>query len=85
MCDIVTFMQFILLCCPEGTYVKEGERLISFKRERDSRCPSVVVAPEKSATNVEEVVVGGVITVLSVLLWVYIVYKVYKMCQRRRE
>ena len=62
MCDIVTFMKIILLCCPSV----------------------MIVMPEESKESVEQFVVGSLLMIISTILWLYIVYKVYKMCQPRR-
>ena len=84
MCDIVSFMNYIILCCPEGTYVKEGERTLSFKRERDGRCPSMLVAPTDGVED-KKYVVGCVILIVSLMLWCYVSYKMYAMCRQRRQ
>ena len=78
MCDIVTFMSFILLCCPEGTYVKKGEKIISFKRERDHRCPELKVESVSSSERSSAAIVRGVVIVLSKILLIYGTYRMYK-------
>ena len=56
MCDIVSFLKFVLLCCPEGTYVKEADRMISFKRERErEQVPSSYYAIRRSQCRVGSV------------------------------
>ena len=80
MCDIVSFVKFVLLCCPEETYVKEGDRIISFKREWDSRCPPLIVETEK--VDMESVIVGVIIIGMIGLLLSYYLYKVYQAFER---
>ena len=82
MCDIVSFLKFGLLCCPEGTYVKEGDRMISLKRKRHSRCPPLIV--QTDSMDVESVVVGIIIIGMIGLLLMYYMYKVYKVFEHRR-
>ena len=82
MCDIVSFLKFVLLCCPEGTYAKEGDRMISFKRERDSRCPPLIMQSEK--VGVESVLLVFVIIGMISLLLMFYMYKVYKAFGRQR-
>ena len=82
MCDIVSFLKFVLLCCPEGTYVKEGDRMISFKRERDSRCPPLIMQSEE--VSVESVLLIFAIIGMIGLLLMYYMYKVYKAFGRQR-
>ena len=83
MCDIVTFLKYVLLCCPEKTYVKNGDRIISFRRGRDSRCPPIIVS-HQSKVDAEAVKVGGVIILMIGLLLCYYLYKVYQKfrCQQ---
>ena len=73
---------------PEGTYVKSEGRLISFKRERDPRCPDVSLVkrlPEPVGWGAYVISFTGVF--LSVALMLYLLYKVYKLyiLFRRRE
>ena len=51
--------------------------MISFKRERDSRCPPVIVQTE--SMDVESVLVGIIIIGMIGLLLMYYMYKVYKV------
>ena len=70
MCDILTFLKYVLLCCAEGTYTKDGDRMISFQRRRDSRCPPIMVS-QQSKVDTEAVLVGGVIILMIGLLLCY--------------
>ena len=83
MCDIVSFMKFVLLCCPEGTYVKDGDRMISFRKERDSRCPPIMYSTESNVDK-EAVMVGGVIILMISLLLCFYLYKVYQKFRRNQ-
>ena len=83
MCDLVTFLKYVLLCCPEATYVKDGDRMISFRRGRDSRCPPVIVS-QQSKINTEAVMVGRVIILMIILLLCYSLYKVCQKFQRQQ-
>ena len=57
--------------------------MISFKRERDSRCPPLIMQSE-SKVDMESVVVIFVIIGMIGLLLMYYMYKVYKAFGRQR-
>ena len=61
----MTFFNFDLQCSPEGTYVKDGDKIISFARARDNRCPPVDSSVRRESIDVEALVVGFVGVVLS--------------------
>ena len=87
MCDFVTFLSFLHLCCAEGTYVKNGDKIISFSRGRDNRCPPVIISVPRKSIEIEAFVVGFIGVSLSLVMWLYFLYKVYKLWQqfRRRQ
>ena len=41
MCEQVSVGEYMLFCCPKGTYVRWSGQLLSFKRERDPTCPQL--------------------------------------------
>ena len=70
-CPTAKVQDFNLLCCPEGTYVEKGGRLLSFSREPRSECiQSLATETEDTGRSVFVIsVVFGVILIL--MIWCY--------------
>ena len=61
----------MLACCPEGTYVREGDKLLSFKPERASACPPLwppVTEQQRTEQYGWVVTVGIILTVWIIVM-----------------
>ena len=73
MCMTIKFMQCVLSCCEKGTYVRQWKWILSFKGERDSRCPPVKqVHVEEMGWWAISLVCAPIVILIGVMLYIKI-------------
>ena len=84
-CPKASFEGFILWCCPEGTYVERGGRLLSFTRVPRPECsPPVATMTENTGGSQVGVWVSLTLSVL-ITIFVFVLPVVPKATKKREE
>ena len=78
MCEEVTVEEKVLSSCPEGTYVRRSDQLVSFKNEKTPACPRMVPAATEAVQDpyqwISAVSIGVTLRIVVLYTCMYTLY-----------